>query len=110
MCGLLTFVSAHGAAAAHEEPIAAALETIHHRGPDETGVTVAGPDVVFGFKRLSIIDVSKSHQPLEYADGRYVLTFNGEIYNYLELRAELIAQGATFATDGDSEVIAAAFH
>ncbi len=110
MCGLLTFVSARGEAAPHRDAIAGALEEIHHRGPDETGVTVAGDDVVFGFKRLSIIDVDKSHQPLGYADGRYLLTFNGEIYNYLELRAQLIAEGATFATDGDSEVILAAYH
>ncbi len=110
MCGLLTFVSAQGEAEAHREGITAALETMHHRGPDETGVTVAGDDVVFGFKRLSIIDVEKSHQPLEYADGRYVITFNGEIYNYLELREELVAQGAEFATDGDTEVILAAYH
>jgi len=110
MCGLLTFVSAHSAVAPHRDAIAAALESMHHRGPDETGVTVAGDDVVHAFKRLSIIDVAKSHQPIEYADGRYVMTFNGEIYNYVELRAELVEQGATFATDGDSEVILAAYH
>lgn len=110
MCGLLTFVSARGEAALHRDAVAGALETIHHRGPDETGVTVAGDDVVFGFKRLSIIDVDKSHQPLEYDGGRYVMTFNGEIYNYLELRAELLAEGATFATDGDTEVVLAAYH
>ncbi len=110
MCGLLTFVSARGEAPRHRGAIAAALETEHHRGPDETGVTVAGDDVVLGFKRLSIIDVDLSHQPLEYADGRYVIAFNGEIYNYLELRAELLGEGATFATDGDTEVVVAAFH
>ncbi len=110
MCGLLTFVSARGEAAAHRDGIATVLEAIHHRGPDETGVTVAGEDVVFGFKRLSIIDVDKSHQPLEYDNGRYVITFNGEIYNYLELRAELVEAGAEFATDGDTEVILAAYH
>jgi asparagine synthase (glutamine-hydrolysing) len=110
MCGLLTFVSACGDAAAHRDPIADALESAHHRGPDETGVTVAGADVVLGFKRLSIIDVEHSHQPIYYADGRYVMTFNGEIYNYLELREELTALGATFETDGDSETILAAYH
>jgi asparagine synthase (glutamine-hydrolysing) len=111
MCGLLTFVSACGDAAAHRDPIADALESAHHRGPDETGVTVAGADVVLGFKRLSIIDVEHSHQPIYYADGRYVMTFNGEIYNYLELREELTAEfGATFETDGDSETILAAYH
>jgi asparagine synthase (glutamine-hydrolysing) len=73
-------------------------------------VTVSGSDVVLGFKRLSIIDVEHSHQPITYADGRYVMTFNGEIYNYLELREELAAEGATFETDGDSETILAAYH
>jgi asparagine synthase (glutamine-hydrolysing) len=111
MCGLLTFVSACGDAAAHAGPIADALEAIHHRGPDETGVTVSGADVVLGFKRLSIIDVEHSHQPLEYDDGRYVITFNGEVYNYLELREQLERDhGAKFATSGDTEAIVAAYH
>jgi asparagine synthase (glutamine-hydrolysing) len=58
-----------------------------------------------------LIDAEKSHQPLPYADGRYLLTFNGEIYNYLELRAELVREhGARFATAGDGEVIVAAYH
>jgi asparagine synthase (glutamine-hydrolysing) len=116
MCGLLTFVSARGAATQHRDAVAAALESIHHRGPDETGITVVGDDMVFGFKRLSIIDVEHSHQPLAYpADGydagRYMITFNGEIYNYIELRDELMSTfGAKFATDGDTEVIVAAYH
>lgn len=111
MCGLLTFVSANGEAPKHRDGLAEALESIHHRGPDETGVTVVGDDVVFGFKRLSIIDVEHSHQPLSYLDGRYTITFNGEIYNYVELREELIRDhGAEFATEGDTEVIVAAYH
>jgi asparagine synthase (glutamine-hydrolysing) len=116
MCGLLTFVSARGAAGQHRDAVAAALENIHHRGPDETGVTVVGDAMVFGFKRLSIIDVQHSHQPLAYPAtgfdaGRYMITFNGEIYNYIELRDELMTEhGATFATDGDTEVIVAAYH
>ncbi|MBA3489694.1 MAG: asparagine synthase (glutamine-hydrolyzing) [Longispora sp.] len=111
MCGLVTFVSAHGAASLHTASLAAALDTIQHRGPDETEITTAGDDVLLGFQRLSIIDVEKSHQPIWYADGRYVMTFNGEIYNYIELRDELTREfGAEFATDGDSEVILAAYH
>jgi asparagine synthase (glutamine-hydrolysing) len=71
--------------------------------------------VVFGFNRLSIIDIAHSHQPLQWgppeAPERYVLVFNGEIYNYLELREELRAQhGVVFATDGDGEAIVAGFH
>jgi asparagine synthase (glutamine-hydrolysing) len=117
MCGLLAYFSASGTAEDQRDAIAQALESLHHRGPDETGVEVIkapdgpGTDAVFGHKRLSIIDVASSHEPLPYADGRYLLTFNGEIYNYLELREELAREhGARFATAGDGEVIAAAYH
>jgi asparagine synthase (glutamine-hydrolysing) len=111
MCGLLTFISARGEAQAYRQPVAEALESLHHRGPDETGVEVVGKNVIFAHKRLSIIDVAGSHEPLPYADGRYLLTFNGEIYNYIELREELIREhGARFDTNGDGEVIVAGFH
>ncbi len=87
---------------------------MRHRGPDEPG-TWHDDDVVLGFNRLSIIDIAHSHQPLRWgpADSpdRYVLVFNGEIYNYLELREELAADhGAVFHTDGDGEAIIAAYH
>jgi asparagine synthase (glutamine-hydrolysing) len=117
MCGLLAYFSSTGTAAMQRDRIAAALETLHHRGPDETGVEVVasldgtGTDAVFAHKRLAIIDVESSHEPLPYANGRYLLTFNGEIYNYVELREELIRDyGATFTTAGDGEVIVAAYH
>ncbi|WP_219416129.1 asparagine synthase (glutamine-hydrolyzing) [Pseudonocardia nigra] len=110
MCGLLGLLTAGADAAARTGPIAGALRCARHRGPDESG-TWNDPDVVFGFNRLSIIDVERSHQPLQYADGRYTIVFNGEIYNYVELRAELAQRhGATFATDGDTEAIVAAYH
>jgi asparagine synthase (glutamine-hydrolysing) len=122
MCGLLAFV----AAAAGAEPSSSAQDTadavahashlMRHRGPDEPG-TWADPAgaVVFGFNRLSIIDIAHSHQPLRWgppeSPGRYELVFNGEIYNYLELRAELAERhGGVFATDGDGEAIVAAYH
>ena len=79
-----------------------------HRGPDGHGVWTA-PGVGLGHRRLSIIDVAGSPQPMASTDGRAMLVFNGEIYNYRELRAELKAQGAVFHTDGDSEVILAAW-
>jgi asparagine synthase (glutamine-hydrolysing) len=111
MCGLLTFISARGDAAAHRDAIAAALESMHHRGPDETGVEVVGDDVILAHKRLAIIDVAGSHEPLPYLDGRYLLTYNGEIYNYIELREELIREcDAKFDTNGDAEVVAAGYH
>ncbi len=87
---------------------------MRHRGPDEPG-TWSDDRVVLGFNRLSIIDIAHSHQPLRWgppeSPDRYVLVFNGEIYNYLELREELAAgHGAVFATDGDGEAIIAAYH
>src|SRR5436190_3519626 len=111
MCGLLTFISSRGEAAAYRQAVAEALESLHHRGPDETGVEVFGHDVIFAHKRLAIIDVAGSHEPLPYADGRYLLTYNGEIYNYIELREELIREhGARFDTQGDAEVVVAGYH
>jgi asparagine synthase (glutamine-hydrolysing) len=110
VCGLLGLLTTGGDAAARTDPIADALRCARHRGPDESG-TWHDADVVFGFNRLSIIDVEHSHQPLQYADGRYTIVFNGEIYNYLELREELAQQhGATFATQGDTEAVVAAYH
>jgi asparagine synthase (glutamine-hydrolysing) len=110
VCGLLGLLTTGGDAAARTDAVAAAMRCQRHRGPDETG-TWHDPDVVFGFNRLSIIDVEHSHQPLHYLDGRYSIVFNGEIYNYLELREELARKhGATFATEGDTEAVVAAFH
>ena len=109
MCGLLGFLSNDGTAKEVRDDLAAALDLARHRGPDEGG-TQGDEDTVLGFRRLSIIDLDNSHQPLPYDDERYWLLFNGEIYNYLELRERLVREhGATFATDGDSEVILAAY-
>ncbi|MDN3645285.1 amidotransferase 1, exosortase A system-associated [Pontixanthobacter aestiaquae] len=83
-------------------------DALEHRGPDGEGVwTDAG--VGLGHRRLSIIDLEGSPQPMHAADGTAVLVFNGEIYNFRELRRELEGQGANFRTDGDSEVILAAW-
>jgi asparagine synthase (glutamine-hydrolysing) len=109
VCGLLGFLSSDGTAKEVSDDVAAALDLARHRGPDEGG-TLHDEDTVLGFRRLSIIDLDSSHQPLPYDDGRYWLLFNGEIYNYLELRERLAREhGATFATQGDSEVILAAY-
>jgi asparagine synthase (glutamine-hydrolysing) len=84
------------------------LEAIHHRGPDSTG-TYKDETVRFGFKRLSIIDLEHGDQPLAYSKGRYHIVFNGEIYNYIELRSQLIQRGYTFRTDSDTEVLLALY-
>ena len=93
MCGILAFFSANGAVDTFRCRIADSLELLHHRGPDDTGVQIIDDEVIFGHKRLSIIDVELSREPLPY-QGKYLLTFNGEIYNYLELREELIRRKA----------------
>src|SRR5580698_906875 len=79
-------------------------DTIEHRGPDDDGYYVAGP-VGFGFRRLSIIDLATGHQPISNEDGTVWIVFNGEIYNYQELRAFLQGKGHVFKTQTDTEVI-----
>lgn len=80
------------------------LEVITHRGPDDEGRLTA-PAFSFGMRRLSIIDVAGGHQPIWNEDGTLAIVFNGEIYNFLELREELLAAGHVFATNTDTEVI-----
>jgi asparagine synthase (glutamine-hydrolysing) len=110
VCGLIGFLSADGNAGALAAGIHGSLRDMRHRGPDEGGVWT-DDDVAIGFRRLSIIDIDHSHQPLPWLGGRYHLIFNGEIYNYLELRERLARDfGATFETDGDSEAIVAGYH
>lgn len=113
MCGLLGIIAANGAAENFVEAVEGALPCMHHRGPDDSG-TWHDQDVVFGFNRLSIIDLEHSHQPLQWGpegeEDRYALTFNGEIYNYVELREELKEAGYTFNTQGDGETIVVGFH
>jgi asparagine synthase (glutamine-hydrolysing) len=83
--------------------------TIAHRGPDSDG-TYTDETVSLGFRRLSIIDLDKGSQPMHSADERYVIVFNGEIYNYRELRKELMdTYGDVFLTDSDTEVLLAAY-
>ncbi len=83
-------------------------DALAHRGPDGAGIWTA-PGVGLGHRRLSIIDLAGSPQPMHSADGRAVIVFNGEIYNFRELRRELASHGAVFQTDGDTEVILAAW-
>lgn len=82
-----------------------------HGGPDDEGVYINNTlSTVLGHRRLSIIDLSNNaHQPMSYLSQRYQITFNGEIYNYQELKSELLSAGCTFTTNSDTEVILAAF-
>ncbi|MEV6139049.1 asparagine synthase (glutamine-hydrolyzing) [Nocardia sp. NPDC051990] len=120
MCGLLGFLTSDAATDEIVERVYDALHCVRHRGPDERG-TWHDDHVIYGFNRLSIIDIEHSHQPLRWGPAenreRYALTFNGEIYNYIEIREELAKahaeeypDGKIFETEGDSEAIVAAFH
>src|SRR2546425_6554940 len=79
-------------------------DTLNHRGPDDEGF-YCGPGIGLGFRRLSIIDLSGGHQPLSNEDGTVWIVFNGEIYNYQELREHLLSRGHIFKTQADTEVI-----
>ena len=83
-------------------------DVLTHRGPDGRGVYVDGP-VGLGHRRLAIIDLATGHQPMESADGNLCITYNGEIYNYIELRTQLMALGRRFRTDSDTEVVLQAY-
>lgn len=104
MCGLTGMYHFHGAP---PDPslVERMRDTLVHRGPDDAGLYTA-PGVCFGFRRLSIIDLAGGHQPLFNEDGTVAVMLNGEIYNYRELRAELLVRGHRLATSSDTEVIA----
>lgn len=127
MCGILAVLPGSGGganAAALVATASEALDSIAHRGPDDSGwlsldgkgevisTSALRPEefsrtrLVFGFRRLAILDLSPAgHQPMRDRSGRYWLAFNGEIYNYKELREELIAKGERFESTSDTEVL-----
>lgn len=112
MCGILGGAWFTGAEVPYAR-VERALDQLRFRGPDDRGVegfSCAAANVALGHTRLSIIDLSSGgHQPMKTSHGRYVLVFNGEIYNYRELRAELSSGGRVFTTDSDTEVLLAAW-
>jgi asparagine synthase (glutamine-hydrolysing) len=111
MCGIAGLISLDP-----ERHVGAMLQSIEHRGRDDEGVWTSeviddsGRRLCFGHRRLAIIDPSSAgHQPMLSADGRYVITFGGEIYNYRELREELKTKGRQFRTQTDTEVLLTAY-
>lgn len=104
MCGIAGLIDLRGEKRAKPSIVRDMCASIVHRGPDGDGFFDAS-NVAFGMRRLSIIDVRGSDQPLYSADRSIAMVFNGEIYNYRELRDELRAQGYAFYTDGDGETL-----
>jgi asparagine synthase (glutamine-hydrolysing) len=108
MCGLVVMLGL-GGRQADPAVLTRMAQSIAHRGPDDSGIYVHH-QVGFGFRRLSILDLSPAgHQPMSADDGQLVIVFNGEIYNYLELRDELRAAGYCFRSNSDTEVLLAAY-
>ncbi|BCA54111.1 Asparagine synthetase [Nitrospira sp. KM1] len=108
MCGIAVICNLSGQPA-ERSALERMTRSIMHRGPDDAGHYLSGP-VGLGFRRLAILDLSATgHQPMVSSDGRYVLVFNGEIYNFIELRSQLTSLGYEFRSTGDSEVLLNAY-
>jgi len=108
MCGIAGFIDTELNSGRAEERIDRMCKVIRHRGPDDQGVWL-GDGAALGMRRLSIIDLAGGHQPIYNEDQSILVVFNGEIYNYLELRNELQERGHHFSTSSDTETIVHAY-
>ena len=108
MCGICGVLALLGGRSATLEELRAMTEAIFHRGPDDDGFHIAAP-VAFGFRRLSIVDLTGGHQPMSNEDGTVWIVFNGEIYNHKDIRAELERRGHRYSTKSDTETIVHAY-
>jgi len=109
MCGFVGIISKNSRRFP-EKMLHEMTSMIAHRGPDDVGYFAHEEWLSMGFRRLSILDLSsKGHQPMLSQDGRYAIVYNGEVYNYREIRKELTAKGAKFSSGTDTEVILAAY-
>ena len=114
MCGIVGFLTSKATDIPEYDVLQKMRDVLIHRGPDDAGeyirpIDEKGPFVFFGHRRLSIIDLGTGHQPLSNEDGTVWVVFNGEIYNFRELREELEGAGHQFRTQSDTEVIAHAY-
>ena len=111
MCGIAGYRVNHGPGEVWATQLPAAVSALAHRGPDDQGTWIGAQAAIgLGHRRLSILDLSAhGHQPMSSACGQWMMVFNGEIYNFASIRAELEPLGHRFSGTGDSEVILAAF-
>ena len=112
MCGIAGYWNTVGShSSTFDQELTQAVTCLHHRGPDDRGIWNNQRGVGLGHARLAILDLSQhAHQPMVSADRRFVMVFNGEVYNFKEIRKELEGRGFQFKGSGDSEVVLAAFH
>src|ERR1700749_1300761 len=111
MCRIAGVINQSIALSSVEVMVKEMCQLLQHGGPDGEGIySNAENNLVLGHRRLSLIDLSaKGHQPMPYANNRYYISYNGELYNYLELKEELKKAGCCFRSQSDTEVILAAF-
>src|SRR5215470_16465893 len=108
MCGIAGILEFETGRQPSLEQLQRMAHALVHRGPDEEGFYQSG-QVGLAHRRLSIIDLASGQQPMQSADGKVCVVFNGEIYNYLELKHELEQKGHTFSTHSDTEVLLALY-
>lgn len=108
MCGIAGYLHFDRGRLADKDLVKRMTDTIFHRGPDGEGYYV-NENIALGHRRLSIIDLNTGDQPMFSSSGRFVIVFNGEIYNYIELKAEIETFGVKFKTSSDTEVVLAAY-
>ena len=104
MCGICGILGRRLNATARREVVQRMMAAVAHRGPDDSALHESS-GATLGHQRLSIIDLVSGRQPMASADGRHVIVYNGEIYNYLELREALVRDGVVFRTASDTEVL-----
>ena len=105
MCGIAAIIASAGNLQAKQSVLSSMLSKLEHRGPDGKGILHVEEKALLGHRRLAIIDIEHGAQPMCSSDNRYTLVFNGEIYNYIELRQSLIQKGHKFKTFSDTEVL-----
>jgi len=110
MCGIVAIVGRGAATAGASDRVSRMLRVLEHRGPDGNGIFIDARDpVAFGHRRLAIIDLEHGKQPMTTKDGSLTVVFNGAIYNYIELRRELLAKGHPISSYSDTEVLLYAY-
>jgi asparagine synthase (glutamine-hydrolysing) len=107
MCGIVGFIDVTYGGYDRQAALSSMTVSIRHRGPDDQGIWMGRDDeAALGHRRLSVIDLSSAaHQPMVSGNGRYVIVYNGEVYNFADLRAELLAEGIDFTSEGDTQVV-----
>lgn len=108
MCGILAYLAFNPSAQISSQELEALNESLYHRGPDSSGIYQQGP-ISLAMRRLSIQDVKEGRQPMTTEDGRYTVVYNGEIYNFEQIRENLLQKGISFKTRCDTEVLLRAF-